>query len=281
MPPRKKAAKLTPEEKREKRREKRRREEEERRAEIARIEREYWQPVDLRLDEEAFLLLPPVKDIVLLADLPKTTQPLDIFLRFLTPKILFAAWYFYPHDHWVYIDIATRSGTADLFRLYMVMACHIRIVGLHNTPKQAGHVEEVEEEKSLREALKECEAHFKSFRILRPVPSYWSMELMWCKFLIPDALFPSIYQNFEELLLQPELPKEGDRVHQKMLMEYILKNTMIVCKKLSYPREMKKDLGRYSLQPAQLNGGSKIPWNYCLELWNLRSYFSMEADRLI
>eukprot|EP00981_Chlorochromonas_danica_P013076 scaffold5782_cov185-Ochromonas_danica.AAC.2 len=39
---------------------------------------------------------------------------------------------------------------------------------------------------------------------------------------------------------------------------------------------MKKELGRYSLQPAELNGGSKIPWNYCLELWNLRSYSSME-----
>eukprot|EP00981_Chlorochromonas_danica_P013077 scaffold5782_cov185-Ochromonas_danica.AAC.3 len=233
MPPRKKAAKLTPEEKREKRR----REKEEKRAKIARIEREYWQPVDLRLADEAFLLMPPVEDIVLLADLPKTTQPLDIFLRFLTPKILFAAWYFYPYDHWVYINIARRTCHPTLFSLYLVMAAHIRIAGLHNTPKQAGHDEEVEEEKSLREALKECEAHFKPFRPLLPFSTgYMTMEFMWCKFLIPDALFPSIYQNFEELVLQPELPKEGDRVHQKMLMEYILKNTMIVCKKLSYPR---------------------------------------------
>lgn len=132
-------------------------------------------------------------------DKSKATTQLDIFLSFLTPGILTDTWDSFPPDYWIY-GSGSHTGTfgggkAHLQLLYTYFAVYMFICAEQNAPKENRKVRD-----PLRKAITKAVEHFRGRFPYNRIPSHSLLIRFWARFFFPSSIWPSICQNFQNLL---------------------------------------------------------------------------------
>lgn len=180
----------------------------ERLARMAKSADQGWEKVDL--DAHRFSLPKLSENLSFAAvDRSRTTTLLDIFLAILTPDILTATWEAFPPEYWCYgsgVHKGTfNGGKLSLKFVYAFFAVYIFIVGEQNAPKEGAR-----SKKPLLAAITRAVTHFRSLSPNKQIPSFSLLSRFWGRFYIPTEVWPSICQNFQNLLTRPGRCLAGD-----------------------------------------------------------------------
>lgn len=133
----------------------------------------------------------------------------DIFLHFVTPEVLTAAWDSFPREYWCYGSGKNAgtfgSGIPRLKLIYTLLAVYIAIVGEQNAPKEGHGLK-----RPLRSAIKSIMDQFQEQFPEAKLPSHSILDRFWGRFYLPTSVWSQLCNNFQCLLKRPGRALVGD-----------------------------------------------------------------------